>query len=123
MAVLLGAAALLLPSCGAESQLISIALIPASVNFQGPGAQIQFKAIGTYIHPPATRDITSLVQWSSNAPTVATITSSGLATGVSTCGIGEILATYYTNPGNPSKGTTVVATAQAIDGINNGKCQ
>jgi len=121
--VLLGAAALLMPSCGASSQLVSISLIPASVDFQGVGAQIQFKAIGTYIHPPVTRDITSLVQWSSNSSDVAIITSGGLATGTNICGSAEILATWYSNPGSPSKGTTIVATAQVVDGINNGICQ
>jgi hypothetical protein len=121
--VLLGAAALLMPSCGASSQLVSISLIPTSVDFQGPGAQIQFKAIGTYIHPPETKDITNLVQWSSNSTDVAIITSGGLATGVNTCGSSEILATWYSNPSNPAQGSTVVATAQVVDGINNGICK
>ena len=114
--------AMLLPSCGADRQLTSINLIPTSVTFQGPGAQIQFKAIGNYIHPPESRDITNTVQWSSNAPTVATVTNTGLATGVNTCGSGQILATVYSNPSNPSNGRVIVATAQVVDGNNGGIC-
>jgi len=120
--ILICAITVLMPSCGASRQLESITLIPASVTFQGIGAQIQFKAIGNYIHPPESKDITTLVQWSSNAPSVATITSTGLATGVNTCGIGQILATSYSNPTQPPSGTVVVATAQAVDGNHGGIC-
>jgi len=121
--ILLVAGVLLMPSCGAGTQLVSIALIPASVDFQGVGAQIQFKALGTYVRPPVTKDITNLVQWSSNSADVAVITSGGLATGTNICGSAEILATWYSNPSHPSQGTTVVATAQVVDGTNNGICQ
>ncbi len=116
------AVTMLLPSCGADRKLVSITLIPTSVDFQGPGAQIQFKAVGNYIHPPEAKDITSSVLWTSNAPTVATIDSNGLATGVNTCGSGEVLATYYSDPANPSSGTITVATAQVADGKNGGIC-
>ncbi len=50
-----------------------------------PGVSAQFKAYGTYTeggHSAETEDITSLVTWSSTIPAVATVNSSGLATGV-----------------------------------------
>ncbi|MGA2697492.1 MAG: Ig-like domain-containing protein [Terriglobales bacterium] len=113
---------LFVPGCARDQQLTSITLIPTTVTFQGIGAQLQFKAIGNYIHPSDTKDITNSVIWSSNALTVATINSTGLATGTNTCGSGEIIATYYSDPSNPTSGTTIVATAQVVDGNNNGIC-
>lgn len=120
--VLLSLTMLFVPGCARDQQLTSITLIPTTVTFQGIGAQLQFKAIGNYIHPSDTKDITNSVIWSSNAPTVATINTTGLATGTNTCGSGEIIATYYTDASNPTAGTTIVATAQAVDGNNNGIC-
>jgi hypothetical protein len=113
---------LFVPGCARDQQLTSITLIPTTVTFQGIGAQLQFKAIGNYIHPSDTKDITNSVIWSSNALTVATINSTGLATGTNTCGSGEIIATYYSDPSKPTSGTTIVATAQVVDGNNNGIC-
>lgn len=118
------AAILFLPGCGRSQRLQSITLIPGSVDFQGIGAQIQFKAIGNFIHPPETIDITNEVQWTSNAPTVATINSSGLATGTNTCGSGEIIASHSSDPSSssPSTDSDIVATAAATDGVNGGIC-
>jgi hypothetical protein len=113
---------LFVAGCARDQQLTSITLIPTTVTFQGIGAQLQFKAIGNYIHPSDTKDITNSVIWSSNALTVATINSTGLATGTNTCGSGEIIATYYSDASNPTSGTTIVATAQVVDGNNNGIC-
>ncbi|MBV8673158.1 MAG: Ig-like domain-containing protein, partial [Acidobacteriaceae bacterium] len=50
-----------------------------------PGVSAQFKAIGFYTesgHATVSQDITSQVTWSSTIPDVASINSSGLATGV-----------------------------------------
>jgi|HubBroStandDraft_4_1064222.scaffolds.fasta_scaffold147012_1 hypothetical protein len=50
-----------------------------------PGVSAQFKAYGTYTeggHTSETRDISDQVTWSSTIPAVATVNSSGLATGV-----------------------------------------
>jgi phospholipase C/uncharacterized protein YjdB len=64
----------------ATPTLASIAITPASATVL-PGAALQFDAIGTYTNG-STQDLTSQVSWSSSAATVATITNTGLATGI-----------------------------------------
>ena len=39
---------------------------------------MQLRALGTYIHPPVTKDITNQVTWASNTPQMVTVNSSGL---------------------------------------------
>ena len=82
MGALIAVAALLsFPSCGHDQKLVSLEVHPSGFTFLEPGAGAtgQFTAIGTYIHPPATKDITSQATWavddsvvSINAGTVAT---------------------------------------------------
>ena len=62
----------------ADSMLVSISLTPSSPNI-GIGATQQFTATGTFADQ-STQDLTSEVAWSSTSPTVATISSTGLAT-------------------------------------------
>ena len=52
---------LAMSSCAFNQHLTSIRVSPPGATFQGVGAQIQFTAVGTYIHPPETKDITSQV--------------------------------------------------------------
>ena len=114
-----------LSACGHEQQLESITIVPAIENFgstkipvdQDAGLNVQLRALGSYIHPPVTKDITNQVTWSSNTPQMVTVNSTGLitATGVS-CGGTIISATVTTNhsDGNiPSKGALVTGTMQA----------
>jgi len=113
------AAAVLLPSCGADKRLISIDVEPENVIFEGVGAAVQFKATGHYIHPPISQDITDQVQWSIDVKYLATITSGGLATATSVCGNGNAIATVYSHPGDPPSGTVVTGSAH-IAGIDDG---
>ena len=126
IAALVASATLLLSvsSCGHSQQLVSIAVSPSPVVFQGVGAQVQFTALGTYIHPPETKDITSQVQWRIDISFLATINTSGVATATSVCGAGNAIASVYSDPKNPSSGSVVVGKA-AISGIDQGtsKCQ
>ena len=54
-------------SCGRSQELVGIQVQPTSETFGASniplifnaGAQIQLRALGTYIHPPVTKDITS----------------------------------------------------------------
>lgn len=95
-----------LSSCGRDQQLVSIQVQPTSETFGASdipvsadaGAQVQLRALGTYIHPPVTKDITTQVTWSSNTPQMMTVDSSGLltVTGLS-CGGTLISATMTTN--------------------------
>ncbi|HXM20315.1 MAG TPA: Ig-like domain-containing protein [Terriglobales bacterium] len=121
--IIVCAAALFPPSCGHDQQLVSIAITPSGFIFEGVGAQGQFTALGTYIHPPVTKDVTNQVVWKIDVANLATITQTGLVTGLSVCGSGDVTATRYSNPANPTAGTLIVGTA-TVKGVNDGtsKC-
>ena len=61
--------------------LVSIGVTPATTSLP-TGIGQQFTATGTY-SDGSVADLTGAVTWSSSAPSIATITSGGLATGVS----------------------------------------
>ncbi|MGC1371863.1 MAG: hypothetical protein WA824_06975 [Candidatus Sulfotelmatobacter sp.] len=98
--------------------------MPNPVVFEGVGATVQFTALGTYIHPPETKDITDQVQWRIDIGYLATINSAGVATATGVCGAGNVVATVYSNPTDPSNGSAIVGTA-GISGIDQGtpQCQ
>ena len=76
--------AVLIVGCS-NSQVGSIQITPASQSLVA-GQTAQFTAtgiIGHGNHPATNEDVTSQVTWASNAPAVATINSSGVATGMS----------------------------------------
>jgi hypothetical protein len=110
-----------LSSCARDQKLVSIAVQPsAGFVFEGLGAQGQFTALGTYIHPPETKDITDKVVWSLNIANFGTLTQTGQLTYTRTdgCGSGEVTATAYSNPANPSAGSAVVASAPVKGGFD-----
>ncbi len=113
--------AIMVPSCGHDQQLTSIEVRPAGFVFAGFGAQGQFTAIGTYIHPPQTKDITTQVVWKIDIANFATITQMGLVTSTRSdgCGSGNVTATHYSNPSNPSAGTVIMGSA-TVKGANDG---
>ena len=93
-------------ACGHDQQLESITVIPAVENFgstktplmDDAGLNVQLRALGSYIHPPVTKDITSQVTWTSNTPQMVTVDANGVitATGLA-CGGTIISATIVTN--------------------------
>jgi len=93
--VVVAALLLTLSNCARNQHLQSIQVVPAGATFEGVGAQIQFRAFGTYIHPPATKDITDKVQWSIDSQNLANITSPGLVTSTSICGSGNLIASFH----------------------------
>ncbi len=104
--VVIASAFLSLASCGREQQLVSIQVQPTSETFgasdaqlsQDVGLQVQLRALGTYIHPPVTKDITSQVVWASNTPQMMTVDANGLVTVAGgTCGSTLISATVTSN--------------------------
>lgn len=100
-AVLTVALILTLAGCAANPSLVSISVQPGTVVMTAAGQTVQLTAIGTYTngqHPETTRDITNQVQWSSPAPSVVTVNSTGLATAVSS-GTIPITATLNGGPG------------------------
>jgi Divergent InlB B-repeat domain/Bacterial Ig-like domain (group 2) len=106
LVAMVSAAALFLPSCGHDQQLVSISVQPTVETFGASnipvsadaGLSVQLRALGTYIHPPVTKDITGQVTWASGTPGIATVNSTGLvtATGVD-CGGTIVSATLTTN--------------------------
>ena len=105
-------AMLSLPSCGHDQKLVSVTVSPSAATIAGPGIEVDFKAVGTYIHPPESRDITTSVVWTSAAPQVVSIISNtGVATSGAFCGTNiTITATAFSNPQSQS-GSVVVGTA------------
>jgi len=93
-------------ACGHDQQLESITIIPAVENFgstktpviDDAGLNVQLRALGSYSHPPVTKDITSQVTWTSNTPQMVTVDANGVitATGLA-CGGTIISATIVTN--------------------------
>jgi hypothetical protein len=114
-----------LPSCGHEQQLVSITIQPTTETFGAAnipvdldaGLNVQLKALGNYIHPPVTKDITDQVTWASNTPQMVTVSSTGLITATGgACGGTLVTATVTTNKsiGNiSSSGAAVIGTMTA----------
>ena len=115
----------ILPGCGHDQELVSIDVEPNTETFGASnipvsadaGASVQLRALGTYIHPPVTKDISDQVTWSSNTPQMVTVNSTGLitATGLA-CGGTIISATVKTNKsagGISSSGAIVTGTMTA----------
>jgi Divergent InlB B-repeat domain len=104
--VVVGILTLSVSSCGDKQELTSISIQPSTETFgasnipviDDAGAQVQLRALGTYIHPPVTKDITNEVTWTSNTPQMVTVNSAGLITVTGgPCGGTLISATLQTN--------------------------
>ena len=119
--ILVAISLLSVSSCGDPQELTSIQVQPTTEtvgasNIPVPadaGLQVQLRALGTYIHPPVTKDITSQVTWSSNDTQMFTVSSTGLmtATGVA-CGGTLVSATETTN----SDGSGVSSSGAIVTG-------
>jgi hypothetical protein len=104
--LVIATALLSLSSCGRDQQLVGITIQPASQTFGASnipvidnfGAQVQLRALGSYIHPPVTKDLTDKAVWSSNTPQMMTVDSTGLLTVTGqACGATLVSATVTTN--------------------------
>ncbi len=115
-----------LNSCGHDQQLVSITIQPDHEIFGASnipisldaGLTVQARAIGNFIHPPVSKDVTNQAVWKSNTPDIATVdAATGLvtATGLA-CGDALVTATVTTNHsiGNiSSSGAIVTGTMTA----------
>jgi hypothetical protein len=92
-ALVIAGALLTFPSCGHQEKLVAVTVQPSSFTFLTQAGSEQYTAIGTYIHPPATKDITKQVTWKVDDGVVAI--NAGLATPSPDlgCGGGTISAT------------------------------
>jgi hypothetical protein len=115
-------AVLSLPSCGFKKRLVEITINPPAATITGAGVEIDFQALGTYIHPPETENITTSVVWASTANGLVTIdANTGVAFSGIDCGTVSITATAPSDPQNDSGGV-VVGTALVT--VNQpGNCQ
>jgi len=99
---------LALPSCGRDRKLVSLQIQPASATYLSPSAAaVTFKAYGTYIHPPATEDITQQVTWTTDAPSMLTLgyqagVGEEVAPQANTCGVADVWATAPEGTGGAS---------------------
>ena len=128
IAALIITASLLLSvsSCGDPQELVGITVQPGSVTFGASnipvpadaGLTTQLTALGTYVHPPVTKDITNQVTWASSDDQEVTVSSTGLikVTGV-VCGPNALIsATLTTNAdgsGLSSSGAVVTGSMTA----------
>jgi hypothetical protein len=108
-----------LAGCAHDQQLTSITVQPDTEDFgvPDPSLHVQLRALGHYIHPPVTKDITDQVTWSTNTADVATVSASGLlAPGGVACGNALITATVRTNHSDadrPSSGAIITGSMTA----------
>src|SRR5258708_6866101 len=73
-------------SCAHDQRLVGITIQPTTVTFGDAnipvaadlGLAVQLRALGTYIHPAVTKDITNQVTWASDDIQDVTVNSTGL---------------------------------------------
>jgi List-Bact-rpt repeat protein len=126
LALIATATLLSLSSCADPQELVGITVQPVSVTFGATnipvpadaGLTTQLTALGTYLHPPVTKDITNQVTWASSDNQEVTVSSTGLikVTGV-VCGPNTLIsATVTTNAdgsGVSSSGAVVTGAMTA----------
>ena len=107
---------LFLVSCAHKQQLVSISIQPASASFNTPSpvAQVQFTALGSYIHPPVTKDITTQVTWKTDIPQLITVSGGLVSPTGNGCGVADISASK-TQGGNLIIGYATVAVKDSTN--------
>jgi hypothetical protein len=92
-----------------DHEIFGAANIPVNLD---AGLTVQARAIGNFIHPPVSKDITNQAVWSSNTPQIAIVdAATGLITATGQgCGDALITATVTTNHsvGNVSSNGAIV---------------
>jgi len=111
-----------LSSCARDQKLQGISVSPSSFTYFAPAPQgvvqtpIPLTAYGSYIHPPANKDITSQVTWASDNSVVADVSSSGQLTDGVACGVANISASFFTDSGNKSGNVVVGFMTVTVEG-------
>jgi hypothetical protein len=120
-AILLCSAAAAVLSCGHGQILNSITVQPQTQTFgnsttpvdEDKGLQVQLMAVGNYLYPPGTKDLTNAVTWTSNTPQMVTVNSTGLLTATGeTCGSAVVTAT---TPASGSGSNAIVIGSMAAN--------
>ncbi len=108
-----------LPSCGHDQKLVSLVIQPAAFIFGAPDSMLteQYTATGTYIHPPATKDVTAQATWKVDDGIVSL--NAGLASPTGAiCGGGTISASVPEGTGGSSNIVIAYATVTVNDPTN-----
>lgn len=104
-------ASLVLPIVGCGSAEVDSIVVSPTSQAVAIGQTVQFSAVGTYghgpNHPAAQKDVTGKATWTSSAPSVATVSSTGLVTAVA-AGTATISATMNGFTGIVSGAGTIV---------------
>jgi len=112
-----------LSSCGRDMQLSTIAIQPPIEAFGATnipvdldaGLSVQLRALGNYIQPPVSKDITNQVTWASNDTQMVTVSSTGLLTATGqVCGNSLVSATVTTNHSSSGALVTGYMTANVV---------
>ena len=105
------AVALFVPSCAHDRQLVDITIHPGGATFTtpDPASQVQFSAIGSFVHPPEKKDITSQVTWKTDIPQLITVNAGVVSPTGAGCGIADISASF--DKGTAPSGNLVIAYA------------
>jgi hypothetical protein len=114
-----------LPSCGLPQQLDGISVQPGTVTFLSPSTTLssQLTAYGSYVHPVATKDVTSQVVWSTDGQGIVTVTQSGLVSPTGTgCGVVNVIASVSNSPHTPKGQVYVAHVVVTVDDMNNMSC-
>jgi len=117
-------AALTLPSCGHDQKLVSLTITPSTHEFLLPdaGQEEQLTATATYIHPPATKDVTSQATWAVDDG-IVTVSAGKVSTDKlgKACGGADITATMPEGTGGSSNIVSASATI-IVDDPSNSLC-
>jgi hypothetical protein len=105
-------------SGGSGGGILSLTIIPSSIDFGSLGASGQFLAIGTFSTAPTVRDLTNSVTWLTSAPNLYPVTNNNGAGQGSGSGAGTqnggVVSAYIASVG--SVGATITAEATDING-------
>ena len=118
-AVLVLGAALSLPSCGHAQKLVSVAIQPQTFTFLTNVADQheQLTALGTYIHPPAQKDVTAEANWTVDDGVVS-VSAGLITTPGNSCGGADITATVPEGTGGAGNIVAGYATITVDDPSN-----
>ena len=106
-------------SCGQDHKLVAIEVQPsAGFNFASPNpaAQGDFTAIGTFVHPPGTADITSQVVWKTDIPQLLTIDKGVVSPTGAGCGVADVSASLNSG-GNLVVGYSTVTVSDSTNAL------
>jgi Divergent InlB B-repeat domain len=120
--VITAATLLVSSSCARSQQLTGITVSPSSFTYFSPAppgvtqTPIPLTAYGSYIHPPANKNVTTQAVWASNNPNVANVASGGAMTAGAACGVADISASVYTDNGNMNGNVVVGFMTVTVEG-------